>query len=827
MVQKFGFIFALLFCCILINYTKGTDYNQPHVTFEGFRDSIDTYIGLAEKQADSLPFVAAINAEKARRLSSIYNLQELEAYASYMLGKIKINLEAYYEAEKSLNASLNYYSHTNKMTITGQINYQLALVYYFLENYNKSIEYGLIAASVFRQINLEADLAKALESAATAYQANRQPVKAEELYKEALAIQVKLNNNMNEANLYQKLGILAGQNNNDSLAIIYYNKLIEIYKSRHDLDNLGITYCNIGLINLKQNDIEKAHRNFDRSLTYFLKTENKFGQMWVLSNLGITWSLQYNYTRAEDCYYKSLDIAKEINNTEGELTCYNYLSQFFEQRNMPSVALNYQKRYTVLKDSLDNAKYKSSIAELETIYSQVKKEYEEVSNELNIRQHQFYWYIIGGFFSLMTITVLVILNSVKQKRKAQHKLSVYKSNLESLVETRTKELQHQISIRKTAEESDQLKSAFLANMSHELRTPMNAIIAFSNFLREPNLNEDKKTEYLDHINIAGDSLLRIIDDIIDIAKIEAKQLKIFIQPTNISRTIVELHKAYKELLTDHKKKINFNISIDSNFCYIINTDSQRLKQILSNLIENAIKYTDRGEISIGFIPTETSVTFFVRDTGLGIPKDKLEHIFERFYQLNYLHDRKTSGTGLGLAISKNLTELLGGKIWVDSNEGKGSTFMVRIPVDSIKKVTTPISLDDSKTKALNQLNGYNWNNITILVAEDEDLNYKVLDTCLTRTKAHIIRAKDGVSAVEICKNQKVDVVLMDIQMPGMDGYEAAQAIKQLNNRTPIIAQTSFAMVGEQEKCLQAGCDDFISKPLNIESLLQKIQYYIR
>ena len=291
----------------------------------------------------------------------------------------------------------------------------------------------------------------------------------------------------------------------------------------------------------------------------------------------------------------------------------------------------------------------------------------------------------------------------------------------------------------------------------------------------------------------------------------------------------ELYKVFSETrVKTNKKQIRFSLKINKDFNYIINTDNQRLKQVLSNLIENAFKYTDRGSIEFGFEASINDVIFYVSDTGIGIPEDKKDIIFDRFYQLNNINDRKTSGTGLGLAICKNLVSLLGGKIWVESKECKGSTFYIKIPVDSIKKQPTPRITNKGKAgKMIINTDNYNWNNITILVAEDEDLNYKVLDTFLTRTKAHIIRAKDGAAAIEICRNQKIDVVLMDIQLPGIDGYEATQEIKKLNNRTPVIAQTSFAMAGEKEKCLQAGCDDFVSKPLNINLLMEKIEHYIR
>jgi signal transduction histidine kinase len=544
--------------------------------------------------------------------------------------------------------------------------------------------------------------------------------------------------------------------------------------------------------------------------------------------MGTALIMQNKQDEAVTYFINSLDIARKIDNDEGILTNYSDLAKYYEKQGQFNTSLRYYKDYTQLKDSLGKVNSDDKISELEKVYqmeSQERMQAELISK--NKRQKTQLW-AISGFLSVLILASLIILSAYYQKRKAEKKLAEHRTDLENLVEKRTIELQKQISERKIAEESDKLKSAFLANMSHELRTPMNAIIAFSNFLREPELTDDRRYEYLDHITSAGDSLLRLIDDIIDIAKIESKQLKIFIQPTNISRLLSELYKFYSELrVKTNKKNIRFNLLTDNEFNYIINTDSQRLKQVLSNLIENAFKYTDKGKIDIGFETTENAVTFFVTDTGIGIPADKHELIFDRFYQLNHLNDRKTSGTGLGLTICKNLVMLLGGQIWIDSEPGKGSTFSIRIPVESIKKQSNPTFVEDSRSKVPVRKSGYNWNNITILVAEDEDLNYKVLDTCLTRTMAHIIRAKDGASAVEICKNQKVDLVLMDIQMPGMNGFEATQEIKRINNRTPVIAQTSFAMIGEKERCLQAGCDDFITKPLNIDSLLLKIEHYLK
>ncbi|MBA7534633.1 Autoinducer 2 sensor kinase/phosphatase LuxQ [subsurface metagenome] len=425
---------------------------------------------------------------------------------------------------------------------------------------------------------------------------------------------------------------------------------------------------------------------------------------------------------------------------------------------------------------------------------------------------------------LLLTTLIIIYIAYRQKKASEIKIVSHKLDLENTLFEKTIELENEITERKVAEESDKLKSAFLANMSHELRTPMNAIIAFTNFLKDSDLADNKRDEFLEHITTAGDSLLRLIDDIIDTAKIEAKQLKISINPVNISRLIKETQRVYNKLKVKNNYTADLILHIDSQKDYIINTDSIRVKQILNNLLENAFKYTKKGTIEFGFTHIDDFIKFYVKDTGVGIPEEKQAIIFERFSQIETDLNRKYGGTGLGLTISKNLSELLGGHLWVESTSGKGSTFYMQIPASGLRHVDVAKEKSVISNPLINK--DYNWESKTILIAEDEELNYKVLDSCLAKTKARIIRAIDGEEAVEICRNEKIDIVLMDIQMPVMDGYQATYEIKKINNNMPVIAQTSYVMANEKEKCLDAGCDDYITKPLDLETLLSKISIYL-
>jgi PAS domain S-box-containing protein len=378
--------------------------------------------------------------------------------------------------------------------------------------------------------------------------------------------------------------------------------------------------------------------------------------------------------------------------------------------------------------------------------------------------------------------------------------------------------------KEKAEESDQLKTAFLTNMSHEIRTPMNAIIGFSELLSRKDITETEKKDFLSHIHLGAETLLHLIDDIIDIAKIESGQIVIHKSGVMIIDLFKELNLLFKRSLERTGKKNiklhNFNNGFSSEIS--IYSDHFRLKQIFTNLLSNAIKFTEQGEISFGIkeIGNE-KILFYVNDSGIGIEKDKQALIFERFRQG---HDSKTQiygGTGLGLAISKNLTELLGGEIYVNSQTGVGSEFCFSIPLvyPGLHEVSIKTKLPDPNLK----LNGK-----TILIAEDEDSNYILIAESLRRTEAKLIRAHDGLEVVEIVKNNpEINLVLMDIRLPYLSGYEATRIIKSFNNRIPIIAQTAYAMSGEKEQSILEGCDDFIAKPIKISELYTLIGKYLK
>lgn len=375
---------------------------------------------------------------------------------------------------------------------------------------------------------------------------------------------------------------------------------------------------------------------------------------------------------------------------------------------------------------------------------------------------------------------------------------------------------------KKAEESDKLKSAFLANMSHELRTPINGIIGFSNLLLKPDNTVEKKEKYVSQINASTAMLLRLIEDIIDIAKIESGSITIEKSPCKLSDILNELYLHYKqELKARGKEDIKLVYNKFSNINLTIITDPFRLRQVLLNLLSNAVKFTNSGEIEYGFTLDNKEILFYVKDTGIGIKQEHLTQIFERFAQLELSLSRKFGGTGLGLTISKNIIEFLGGTIWVESEWEKGSTFYFKIPADII-----PAS-NEIVENAIFNANQFKWNKFTILVAEDDDLNFMFIEEMLLDTEVKLIRAKNGLEAIDLVKiNPEISLVLMDIQMPFMDGYQSTKLILSIRPDLPIIAQTAFALASEKEMSFKAGCIDYISKPLDVEELHIKIKKYL-
>jgi len=427
---------------------------------------------------------------------------------------------------------------------------------------------------------------------------------------------------------------------------------------------------------------------------------------------------------------------------------------------------------------------------------------------------------------------LVFQNDEKEKRAEE--LVIANEELAFQNKEKEKRAAELVIAKDHAEQSDRLKSAFLANMSHEIRTPMNGILGFAELLKEPNLTGEEQQEYINIIEESGVRMLNIINDIVDISKIESGLMEVSIKESNINEQIEYIYTFFRPEVEGKGMQLSYRNGLVSSES-IIKTDREKVFAILTNLVKNAIKYTDKGSIEFGYVSTGSTndslgavsepveLQFYMKDTGIGIPKDRQKAIFERFIQADIGDKRAFQGAGLGLSISKAYVEMLGGRIWVESEEGKGSTFYFTIPVNTEPEERIVVENIVKADVEENQMK-----KLKILIAEDDASSYKFISIVAGKFGKEIINVATGTKAVEVCRNNPdIDLVLMDIQMPDMDGHEATRQIRQFNKDVVIIAQTAFALTGDREVALAAGCNDYISKPIRKDKLMEVMQRHFQ
>lgn len=449
-----------------------------------------------------------------------------------------------------------------------------------------------------------------------------------------------------------------------------------------------------------------------------------------------------------------------------------------------------------------------SNGEYQRIYDKWITDYNKNDNDWH--NYLKYILIISSIIAVLFL-LLLIINRILQTR----------------VKNKTKDLQQQLQLNSQimieleeqkfkAEESDKMKSAFLANMSHEIRTPMNGILGFAELLKSEDYSHEEQKQFVEIILQSGDRMLNTINNIIDVSKLESGAEKKQISAVNITNIMHELQSFFTPEARSKGIKLIFseNILPSTKDFY---TDEYKLNSILTNLIKNALKFTSKGEINVTYLMDEKEARFTVSDTGIGIAKDKQSAVFEQFVQANFSHSSGYEGSGLGLSISKGYVELLQGEIKLESILDKGTTFDVRIP-NSIK--ATPKPVEDTPKRAVKE---HAPTKFKIVIAEDDTISLTFLKQILKDVSENILHAANGHEAVEMLKdNPDTDIVLMDIKMPDLNGFEATKQIRKFNKNVFIIAQTAYAQENYKDEVLKAGCNAYISKPINKNKLIEII-----
>lgn len=381
-------------------------------------------------------------------------------------------------------------------------------------------------------------------------------------------------------------------------------------------------------------------------------------------------------------------------------------------------------------------------------------------------------------------------------------------------------LSSSIGERRQAEQASQLKSLFLANMSHEIRTPLAAIIGFSDLLKDSHLTEEERQQYVNIIHRTGEHLTRIINDILDLSKVEAGHLELESHNVNLSSLLSDLHILMVARVGSKPVHVEFNRR--GLIPDMIRTDSLRLRQILTNILGNAVKFTDAGYVRMTYEISGPYLVFTIKDTGVGISSSQRSLLFQAFSQIDNSISRKYEGTGLGLVLSRRLAQMMGGDVTLEDGESaKGSTFIIKIALDIPNSPKPKHSMGLPKEVHL----GQQLSSTSILLVDDVEDNRLLIQRMLAKRGAHLTLATNGQEGLSKALEKEYDIILMDIQMPVMDGYTATKKLRQAGYKKPIIALTAHAMKDDRERCIEAGCTDYLTKPVQVESLIQTILNY--
>jgi signal transduction histidine kinase len=777
--------------------------------------------------------------------------------ANFYLGKYYYNNDNFKSALQHFTEALKIYKHLNEQKILADIHYNLGLANQYLNHYDEALKNYQKSAEIFLELGNKEKVAYNYQVIGTLYNDIKKYSLALFYYEKASEIYKEKGNHPKVAAILQNIGVLHYNWGNYTESLNYYNQSLAIYNDLKDKNGIGTSYSNIGLIYEQNENYTKALEYYQKALIVFEELDYKPALVYIFYNLGSVYKNLGNRTKSIDYFNKSLSLAEK--HSLRDYTAYNYeaLSKIYEEDGAYLNALKYYKKYDDIQKSILNDEKIKEIEQMEIQFQheQQAKEIEFLKldqqlkdAELAKKEAQNKMLIYTSALILLIAVILIFYNRLQRKsgiklkkeiiqhKQTEQELNQIKKELEDRVIERTAKLEqtnqklleeikrHRQTLenlqiaKEKAEEADQLKTNFLANMSHEIRTPLNAIRGFSQMLSIDQLQKNKRSEYIKQIETGCDTLTHLIDDIIDFAKIESGEIKIEKKNFNPHPMLEFLYDHYTNQLIKLKKEdIHFfyaNENIENDL--IIYSDPLRLKQILSVLIDNAIKFTEKGRIEFGFThPSDKEIQFYVKDTGIGLDDQYQDMIFERFRQIDEGATKKYDGAGIGLSIAKDLTQLLNGKIWVESTLGKGSTFYVKLPHKN-EKADTEIIPPSS----------YNWKDKKILVTEDKKINFEIIKEMLSITNVHLIWAKNGQEAIEMVKsNHDIDLILMDIQMPVMDGYETTRLIKEFNADIPVIAQTAYALPQDSYKCIDAGCDDYIAKPISIDLFLNKINRF--
>ncbi|WP_291798612.1 tetratricopeptide repeat-containing sensor histidine kinase [Lutibacter sp.] len=629
---------------------------------------IHNTLKIADESLFTYPDTAYAYYKEALNVSINVKSKKHEAYSLMKIGVYLDMKGNYKEALKYyFNAKTIYESISDENGITTSY-LNIANSFSYLNSLDTSIEYYLKALEIFNKNKDKEGIANVNMGIGNLNYDQKNYTNAHKYYLKAFETYRELNDKKGILDCYINLGNAIGDQGNLDKAIIYYNKSIVLAKEINHMEALAINYLNMGDCYLLKEDFDKALKYANKSLEVAKKYN--FSPLYniIYSNISEVYLNLKDYKNTIKYAKKSLEFNEDIFWAFGEFSNYSFLSEAYVGLGDYKKAYENQKLFKKYSDSIYTSEKFEKVANLDTnfeIENQKKRiallNENETIRKVELKNQKIISIILVLFILTFLVLIILLKKQSNARKKAYSLLSIQKEK---------------------AIESDQLKSSFLANMSHEIRTPMSAIMGFSSFLKDPELTDEKRDRFVDVINHSGERLMTIINDIIDISKIESNQLKVDIENVNVVKTLKEIIEIQKETNTIlSTKNVNLKLNLPTTNNVFIKTDENRFTQIINNLINNASKFTENGFIEVGYVLNyyrDTSyVQFYVKDTGCGISEDKFEAIFNRFSQAGD-KDFKT-GNGLGLSICKGLMLKLGGEIWLKSKVGSGTTFYFTLP----------------------------------------------------------------------------------------------------------------------------------------------------